>query len=125
MSFTDPLSITTASPLPVATISIPKVSVGDYRSLYSSADRLVQITGSHQFGARQRDLLRLDYSKVSPDVYLPTTNVKQTASFYLVFDRPMNGQFTNGEMKGIYTAFKGLFASASDLMIDKLIGSES
>jgi hypothetical protein len=125
MSFSDPLSVTFAAPLPVGAVSLPRVSVGNLASSYKSSDGLVAVSASHQLGKRTRDLLRIDYSKISADIYLPDTNVKQGMSFYLVFDRPAEGQFTNAEAKAVYTGFKGLFTASTDAMIDKLLGLES
>lgn len=126
MSFTDPISVTFAAPLPVGTVSLPRVSSGQNQSDYRSADGVVELTASHQYKKRTRSLLRIDYDKLSSDVFLPSTNVEQRASFYLVFDRPaVTGQFTNAELKALYTGFKGAFTASSDLMIDKLLGGES
>jgi len=126
MSFTDPLSVTFAAPLPVGAVSLPRVSgPADYASQYKSADGLVQITASHLFNKRQRDLLRIDYSKISADVFLPSTNVQQRMACYLVFDRPVNNQFTNAEAKAVYNGFKGLFTASTDALVDKLLASES
>lgn len=124
MSFTDPLSVTFAAPLPVGAVSLPKISSGGFASEYASADKLVKVTASHQFGKRQRDLLRIDYSKISADVFLPDTNVSQSMAFYLVFDRPLVG-FSNAEAKAVYNGFKGAFTASTDALIDKLLGSES
>lgn len=124
MSFSDPLSVTFASPLPAGTVSLPKVSVGQNTSSYKSSDGLVEVTGSHQYGKRQRDLLRIDYSKISPDLFVPAQNVLQKMGFFLVFDCPLVG-FTIAEKKAVYNGFKGAFTASTDAMIDKLLGGES
>lgn len=124
MSFTDPLSVTFAAPLPVGAVSLPKTSVGANASEYTSADRLVSVKASSSYGSRTRRLLRIDYSKISSDVFLPATNVEKSMSFYLVFDLPAAG-FTNAEAQAVYTGFKGTFTASTDAMIAKLLGGES
>lgn len=124
MSFTDPQSVTFAAPLPVGAVSLPRVSVGKNASEYKSADGLVSLEASSQYGNRNRRLLKINYGKIAPDVFVANQNVLRSMSCYMVFDTPVQG-FTNAEQLAVYTGFKGAFTASSDALISKLIGGES
>lgn len=120
MAFTDPQSITISG----TAISLPRVSSLNNASSYSSADGLVQLSASHAYGRRNRRILRVDHAKISADVFVPTQNVRQSMSNYMVFDIPPAG-YTNAEAKAVYDGFKALFTASSDALIVKLLGGES
>lgn len=120
MSFADPQSITISG----SAISLPRTSVGDGKSLYTSADGLVTLAAQHAYGKRSRRVLRIDHSKLTSDPFIPANNVKVSMSNYLVFDLPVAG-YTAAEAKAVYAGFKGLFTASSDAIIDKLLGGES
>jgi hypothetical protein len=120
MSFTDPLSVTISG----TTTPLPRVSVGDDQSEYQSANGLILVRASHDYGKRRRRMLRIDTSKLSPDVYRPAENVKQSMSLYMVFDTPPDG-FDNTEQLAVYQGFKTLITAGSDALIVKLLGGES
>jgi hypothetical protein len=120
MSFTDPQSIIISG----TTIPLPRTSVGDNESEYTSSDGLTKLSASHNYGRRTRRMLRIDSSKVSADPFKPTENVKVSMSCYIVFDLPVDG-FTITETQAVYTGFKTLFTATSDQAIVKLLGGES
>jgi len=120
MSFTDPLSVTISA----VTTPLPRVSVGDDRSEYQSADGLILLSASHDYGKRTRRVLRIDTSKITSDPFKPAENVKVSMSNYMVFDIPPAG-YTAAEALAVYTGFKTLFTATSDAMIVKLLGGES
>jgi hypothetical protein len=120
MSFTDPLSVTIGG----STIALPRISVGDDESEYTSGDGLYQLTASHNYGKRTRRVLRIDANKVTPDPFRPSENVKVSMSNYIVFDLPPAG-YTGAEAQAVYAGFKALFTATSDQMIVKLLGGES
>lgn len=120
MSFTDPLSITVST----VTSSLPRTSVGDDESEYTSSDGLLQVSASHQYGKRTRRLLRVDTSKIAPDPFKPAENVKLSMSFYIVFDMPQAG-FTAAEAMALYTGFSAMYGASSSAMVTKLLGGES
>jgi len=121
MSFTEPLSVTIA---PASAVTLPRTSVLDEKSEYTSADGLLLLTASHDRGKRVRRMLRLDVSKMSADAFKPAENVKVGMSVYTVFDLPPAG-FTNAEQLAVWTGYKTLVTATSDLMITKLLGGES
>jgi hypothetical protein len=120
MSFSDPLSVTIAG----TTTPLPRTSVEEDGSEYTSADGLIVVSASHQYGKRTRRQLRIDTSKLTSDPFKPAENVKVGMSFYLVFDLPPAG-YTGTEALAVYTGFKTLFTATSDAMITKLLGGES
>jgi hypothetical protein len=123
MSFSDPQSVTYPAPIS-ATVSLPRTSSGDGKSTYQSNDGLHRLTASSLYKGRTRRLLRLDYTKISADVFLPATNVEKNMAAYLVFDIPKTG-FTNAEQLAVYSALKGAMTASTDALIVKLLGGES
>jgi hypothetical protein len=120
MSFADPQSVTISG----TAISLPRISVGEDISEYSSGDGLTQLTASHKYGKRTRRMLRLDTSKMTSDPFRPAENVKVSMSCYMVFDLPPAG-YTATEALAVYTGFKNQYTASTDLLISKLLGGES
>jgi hypothetical protein len=120
MSFTDPQTITISG----VTTPLPRTSVEEDRSEYTSADGLIQLIASHDIGKRTRRMLRIDTSKLSPDPFKPSENVKVSMSCYMVFDIPPAG-YTNAEALAVYNGFKTQFTANTDALVVKLLGGES
>jgi len=120
VAFTDPLSITISG----TTISLPRVSTMQDESTYQSGDGLVQVQASHDSGKRLRHLLRVNHSKLAPDPFRPTENVKVSMSNYIVFDVPVAG-YTTTEQLAVYIGFKTMYTAATDALITRLLGGES
>ncbi|DAD51601.1 coat protein [ssRNA phage Gephyllon.4_6] len=121
MSFTDPQTVTIAA----VTTPLPRVSLGENKSEYLSADGLLRMTASHDYGKRTRRMLRIDTSKLAPDVFRPAENVDVSMAVYIVFDVPRRGGYTAAEQLGVYTGFKNQFSATSDALITKLLAGES
>jgi hypothetical protein len=68
MSFSDPLSVTIAG----TTTPLPRTSVEEDGSEYTSADGLIVVSASHQYGKRTRRQLRIDTSKLTADPFKPS-----------------------------------------------------
>jgi hypothetical protein len=120
MSFSDPQSVTISG----TTVPLPRVSTGNGTSSYQSADGLISLTASNQYGKRTRRVLRIDHSKITSDVFIPAQNAKASMSNYLVFDVPVVG-YSNAEALAVYAGFKAAFTATSDALITKLLGGES
>jgi len=88
-------------------VSLPRVSVGQNTSTYTSADGNLSYTISHQHKSRTRRVARIDVRKTAPDPLMPATNVPYTMSAYVVMDVPKVG-FSATEVKA---ATAGLFAN--------------
>jgi hypothetical protein len=120
MAFSDPLSVT----ISVVTSSLPRISVMEDESIYQSGDGLVQVQASHDSGKRYRHLLRINHSKLAPDPFRPTENVKVSMSNYIVFDVPVAG-YTAAEQLAVYVGFSSMYTATSNALITKLLGGES
>jgi len=120
VAFTDPLSITISG----TTTPLPRISVMQDESIYQSGDGLIQVQASHDSGKRLRHLLRVNHSKLAPDSFRPTENVKVSMSNYIVFDVPVAG-YTTTEQLAVYTGFKTMYTAATDALITRLLGGES
>jgi len=125
VSFADPQSVNIGA----GAVSLPRVISGSLQSTYVSADGLLALKASSQYGNRVRQVLRLDAKKISADVYLPDRNVERSMSVYLVFDRPGSGGtpigYTNADALAVYGGFKTAITASSDLLVSKLLGGES
>lgn len=120
MAFTDPIALTINS----VGLTLPRISIEGDESIYQTSDGLVAVRASHEYGKRNRHLLRIDHSKVTADPFIPADNVKVGMSNYLVFDVPPAG-YTATEALQVYQGFKTWFAATSDAVIVKLLGGES
>jgi hypothetical protein len=120
MSFADPQTVTISG----VTTPLPRISTEGDETVYSSADGLIQMLASHDSGKRLRHLLRINHSKLAPDPFIPTENVKVSMSCYVVFDVPPAG-YTAAEQLAVYTGFKTQFSATSDTLITKLLAGES
>jgi transcriptional regulator of nitric oxide reductase len=122
MALTDPQSIT----INAVTTPLPRTFSEGSESAYTSADGLWKLSVNHNLvkQGRTRHLLRFDHSKVTPDPYINTQNVKVNTAIYLVVDVPPAG-YTNAEVTQVYQGFKTLFTASSDAVIAKLLGGES
>jgi hypothetical protein len=120
MSFTDPQTVTISA----VTTPLPRTSVEGDEVTYQSADALIQMLASHDYGKRNRHLLRINHSKLTADPFIPTENVKVSMSCYIVFDVPPAG-YTVAEQLAVYTGFKTQFTASSDALITKLLAGES
>jgi hypothetical protein len=120
MAFTDPQSITISG----VTTPLPRTSVHDAGSDYTSADGLIKLSASNAYGRRIRRVLRVDHSKVTSDPFIPAQNTKVSMSNYIVFDVPVVG-YSNAEALAVYAGFKSAFTATSDALITKLLGGES
>lgn len=120
MAFSDPQSIKISA----VTTSLPRVSTGEGKSEYTSADGLIDLSAASTYGRRTRRTLRVDHSKITPDPFIPANNVKVGMSNYVVFDLPPVG-YTNAEAKAVYDGFVETIQASSSLLITKLLGGES
>jgi len=120
MSFSDPQSVTISG----TAVSLPRVSSGVNAGGFSSADGLVALTVSNQYGKRTRRTMRLSQSKISADPLVPSQNVKSSMSTYIVVDTPVNG-FTNAEIKALVDAFTAYLTASTGARVTQLVGGEN
>jgi len=120
MAFADPQSVTinaVANPL-------PRVSSGVNSGTFRKDDATVGLTVSHQYGRRVRRQLKLDHSKIAPDVFTPDVNLKQSMSAYIVVDVPTAG-YTIAEQKQIVDGLLAYLSASSGAKITQLLGGEN
>lgn len=120
MALTDPQSVKISG----VTTSLPRVSTGDFKSVYESADGLINVSASTQNGKRKRQTFRIDVSKLTADPFIPTQNVEVSMSTYVVFDRPAAG-FSNADALAIWDGFVEAIQASERKIIKQLLGSES
>lgn len=122
MSFADPQTVTISG----TPISLPRVSQEGDETVYQSADGLVQLLASHDYGKRTRRIVRINHKKITPDPFVPSENMEASMSAYLVFDVPKgNVGYTAAEQKAVYDGLKVQLAASSDVLITKLLAGES
>jgi len=120
MSLADPNSVTISA----VTTALPRTSTEEDRSEYTSADGLIQLIASHDYGKRARRMIRLDVSKLSADPFKPSENRKVGMSVYTVFDLEAGG-FTNAEALATWVGFNTILTASSNAVVTKLLGGES
>jgi len=119
MALIDPQSVTVNA----VPISLPRTEIDKTASGYTSADGTVKLTVSHQFGRRNRSIIRIDTTKISPD---PLTDVKQklSSSVYLLIDRPIAG-FPAAELKDTVDALATWSTENAGENLLKVLGGQS
>lgn len=120
MALADPQSIKING----TTTSLPRVSTGNFESIYESADGTIKMSLSTVAKSRKRQVVRVDVSKITEDPFIPAQNVEVSMSTYLVFDRPLVG-YSNEEAKKVYDGFVEALQASSSVIITKLLGAES
>lgn len=117
---TDPQAITIAG----VTSSLPRVNTRDSEAVYSNEPSTIQFRVSHQKGKRIRRSFRLDLKKVSADVFLPSQNVTQSMSCYIVFDMPVAG-YTVEEAIYAYTGLIVQLGADGNEVLTAFLGGQS
>jgi hypothetical protein len=120
MALADPQSIT----INAVANSLPRVSSGINSGAFASNDGTVKLSVSHQYGKRNRHLLRVDHSKIAPDPLISSQNIVHSMSFYVVADVPPTG-YTVTEAKQVIDGFVSLLNASSGALITKILGGEN
>lgn len=121
MSMTDPITITVnAVPYVLARVEWPSSS----STVYKDPTDVMKLTISHLAtkAGRTRRLVRLDFSKVSPDPFTPTINRTVNSTISSIVDEPTDAAFGNAELLNL---FKGLTAWETDAIVNKVLAGES
>jgi len=120
MAFADPQSVT----INAVAQTLPRTSSGVSNGVFTKDDASVVLTVSHQkAGIRNRRMIRLDHSKIAPDVYT-SENMRHTTSVWLVADVPANG-YTVAEQKQIVDALTAYLTASSGAKVTQLLGGEN
>jgi hypothetical protein len=120
MALADPQTITISA----ATTSLPRTSVDNDESEYTSGDGLIKLLASHTYGKRTRRLVRVDHAKLTSDPFKPAENVRVGMSVYTVFDLPPAG-YTSAEALAVWVGFNAQLTASSNAVVTKILGGES
>jgi hypothetical protein len=107
-------------------VTAPRVSTGDFNSVYSTSDGLNKLTLStaETNGNRFRHLVRIDVEKLATNIYEESKKQAVSMSVYLVIDRPKNG-YSVAECKKLVEGLVGLLSASTYALTEKVIGGES
>jgi hypothetical protein len=107
-------------------VTAPRVSSGDFKSVYETSDGLnmLSISTSTSNANRKRHLVRIDTSKLATNPYEETKKQSISMSVYLVIDRPEAG-YTVAECKKLVEGLVGLLSASTYALTEKVIGGES
>lgn len=122
MSFADPQSVTVNAVAKTLPRTSSGTNSGAFKLIESAADYTLTVSSS--YGKRTRRTIRLDQSKISADVLIPSQNTKSSMSCYMVVDVPVNG-FSVTEQKYIVDALVGFLAASSGAKVTQLLGGEN
>jgi hypothetical protein len=129
--FTDPLTLTPGASFDAGAVTLPRVSQQGAVSVYQAgpltvnAGSLLKVTASHQYGRRNRRVLRCDYSDNAGSTLVSGTTAPRSMSAYVVFDVPNAGQFSATDQLALFNGLKGTWSASTDALIKKLLGGES
>lgn len=123
MALTDPQKFKEVAAVEV---TAPRVSSGDFKSIYETSDGLNKLTlSTTETGSnRKRHLVRIDVSKLTTNIYEEAKKQEVSASVYLVIDRPVAG-YSVAEMKKLVEGLVGLLSATSYAVTEKVLGGES
>lgn len=119
MAFSDPQSVTIGS-----AISLPRTGQGIDTGAFTSADGTTAVLVSHAKGRRYRRTARVNFAKIVADPIVTGTNLRVSASCYIVLDVPPNG-FSTAEQIQLITGLTTWLTAASNANATKLVGGES
>lgn len=107
-------------------VTAPRVSSGDFKSVYTTSDGLNTLTlsTSETNGNRKRHLVRIDVRKLSTNIYEEAKKQDVSMSVYLVVDRPDNG-YSVAEAKKLVEGLVGLLSASTYSLTEKVLGGES
>nr|QDH88615.1 MAG: hypothetical protein H3BulkLitter17925_000002 [Leviviridae sp.] len=107
-------------------VTAPRVSSGDFKSVYETSDGLNKLTLSttESNSSRKRHLVRIDVEKIATNPFEEARKEPISASVYLVIDRPFTG-YSVAEMKKLVEGLVGLISASTYSVTEKLLGGES
>lgn len=119
MALADPQTVTISG----TPNTLPRTGIDRASADYMSADGTLKFSVSHQYGRRNRSVIRVDTNKISPD---PLTDAKSklSASAYVLVDRPAVG-FTPAELGALVTGLTTWLTASSGANLTKVLGGES
>jgi len=120
MSFADPQSVTVVG----GAVSLPRISSGENKGTFQSADGLTRLSVSHAYGSRIRRTARLDLSKIAADPFEATVNNKYSMSTYIVVDIPTVG-YTTADIVTNAAGLLTYLTATTNARLTQLMGGEN
>nr|QDH89420.1 MAG: hypothetical protein H4BulkLitter221005_000003 [Leviviridae sp.] len=107
-------------------VTAPRVSSGDFKSVYETSDGLNKLTLSTTTSnsSRRRHLVRIDVEKIATNPFEEARKEPVSMSVYLVIDRPSTG-YSVTESKKLVEGLVGLISASTYTVTEKLLGGES
>lgn len=120
MALSDPQSVTISG----TAHSLKRTSSSPNAGEFTTNDGLVKEVVSHQYGSRNRHLIRLNHSKIAADPFQTTLNARYSMSSYMVVDVPQVG-YTVAEAKAVVDGLIAQLSATSGALITQLLGGEN
>jgi len=122
MALTDPQTTKVEG----TTITLPRVSTGQYVSEYLTEDGHFKLTVSTSISSasRKRQSYRIDLTEITADPFIPTQNTEVSMSAYLVVDRPSAG-FTNAKAEALCLGLFESLTKETNGNLKKFLSSQS
>jgi hypothetical protein len=117
---TDPQTVT----INAIANTLPRISSGVNSGAFQKDDTTVKLEISHQYGKRNRRLVKLTHSKIAADPLISSTNIRYSMSVNLVVDVPTTG-YTVAEAKQVVDGITAWCTASSGANITKLLGGEN
>jgi hypothetical protein len=118
--FSDPQSVTIGSAQ-----SLARTGINSSSGVFTKDDQTVSLSIAHSKSKanRIRSTARIDFSKIIADPLVTGTNLRLSASCYIVLDKPING-FTVAEQVQLITGLTTWLTASTNANATKLGGGE-
>lgn len=116
----DPQSITLAG----TATSLPRTAVTPTGAVYSTPDSSIKFDVLHNYGRRNRHMVRIKSDKIAADPLLAGNNRRLSTSVWLVVDVPPEG-FSTADQVGLIKALSDWLTASSNANATKVVGGES
>lgn len=117
--FADPQSVTVNS----VAQSLARTSSSENGGKFAKSDRTYKMEINHQYGRRQRHLIKLTHDSLVANPLISGQNINQSASVYIVVDLPTG--YDTATAKLDVDGFVSFLAASSGSAVTKLLGGES
>lgn len=122
MAYSDPQNITIGT-TPGA-VTLPRVNNSNGTGKFQNYDAKSELLVGTTYGKRTRRTARVNFSKVTADPLVSSTNVLVGASVYLVVDVPQSG-FSAGDQKDLVLSLTNWLTANTNANLIKLVAGEN
>jgi hypothetical protein len=117
---TDPQSVTLAG----TAVSLPRTAFTANGAVYTSPDSTLVLETIHNYGRRNRSMVRIRQDKIAADPLIATTNRRLSASAWFTIDTNPEG-FSVAEQVAIIKLLSDWLSASTYSNATKLVGGES